>query len=139
MVTGGAIPPLYLDEDVPHALRDRLQELGLDVRLAHDELPAGTEDSRHLKACADNSWVIITINRSHFEQLHRLWGILNTWDVLPVHHTGIISSEGPQNPPLADEWASQISTLLTQRNGNLLGSMWVWHSGRGDWQQVPGR
>ena len=140
MVTEPAAPGLYLDEDVPYGLRDRLQEMGLDVRVAQEELPLGTADSRQLKSCADNSWVIITINRSHFERLHRLWKILNTWDVMGTDHGGIISvSEGPQNPPLAHEWASRIFELVTGPDGNLIGSMWVWYAAHGEWRPVHDR
>jgi hypothetical protein len=134
VVTGDPAPALYLDEDVPHGLRDRLGQMGFNVRLARDVLPAATEDSRHLKTCAENSWTIITINRKDFERLHKYWQVLRSWALLTTHHGGIISVSG--DPPLADEWVAEIGQLVTSRGANLFDSMWVWHLGRREWELI---
>jgi hypothetical protein len=134
MVTAGAAPPLYLDEDVPHLLRDRLGALGFNVRLAVEVLGPATEDSKHLKTCADNSWAIITLNRGDFQRLHRYWRVLHSWELLTTLHGGIISVSG--NPPLADEWASQIAQLVSNTGKALVGSMRVWDLERREWDLI---
>ena len=123
-------PSLYLDEDVPHQLGNTLQERGVQARLAKDEMQPGTADVVHMKACADNSWLLVTLNRSDFQRLHWHWTVLRTWDVLPRDHGGILSATGH---PTGDEWAQPIIDLLSDQGRNLRGSMWVWDIGTREW------
>jgi len=129
-------PPVYLDEDVPVRLSNELRDLGIPVQLAKDVLKPGTDDATHLKQCADDAFVMITLNRKDFRRLHWLWMSLNSWNVLNRVHAGILTV-WEQAPALPDEWAPAISELLRREANNLPGRMWMWNQSKNEWTLQP--
>jgi hypothetical protein len=127
----GPLPTVYVDENVPDQLVHRLRALGIQTTLARDIMPPATPDADHLKCCADNSWVLITLDQRDFQRLHWLWVNLHSWQVLSIPHAGIISAI--QGPPLPDEWAPSIAALVRDHAASLTGAMWVWNHGRKEW------
>lgn len=129
-------PLVYLDEDVPVRLSDELRALGIPVQLAKDVLPLGTDDATQLKQCADDAFVMVTLNRKDFQRLHWLWMSLNSWNVLNRVHAGILTV-WEQAPALPAEWAPAINDLLRREENNLPGTMWMWSPSKKTWRPQP--
>ena len=74
---------LYVDEDVPLPVVERLRQLGHDVLTAFEAGQAnhGIGDADQLAYATNLGRAILTRNRKHFAQLHRRVGV----------HGGIVS------------------------------------------------
>lgn len=64
---------LYADENVSHALADRLRDTGHDVLTARDDGRAGQgiDDADVLARAIELGRAVLTNNRHHFHRLHR--------------------------------------------------------------------
>ena len=137
MTTGSIPKTVYLDEDVPLQLFDLLSAEGIQVQLAKDTLPLGTDDATHLKQCADNALIMVTQNRKDFQRLHWLWSTLLSWNVVDKPHAGILTIVGQQTPVLPQEWAPPIVNLILNRSSPILGAMFMWRPSTREWETLP--
>ena len=92
---------LYVDEDVPYPVVERLRELGHDVLTAFEAGQAnqGIEDADQLAFATKLGRAMLTRNRRHFIPLHRR----------SAQHAGIISIT--DDPDLEGQ-ASRIDAAL---------------------------
>lgn len=70
MVSSPDSPPVYLDECVDYALVEALRQRGFTVYAAVDLGTQQLPDDEQLRYAANNGWVILTHNRSHFRRWH---------------------------------------------------------------------
>jgi len=61
---------VYLDEDVAILLADLLRSRGIDVTTAREEKMLGKPDEEHFQNACTHQRIIITHNRTDFEQLY---------------------------------------------------------------------
>ncbi len=119
----------YLDENIDTAVGRTLARSGHDVVHAYDLGNRSTPDSQHLWVAANDGRVLITFNRRDFEQLHRFWLALNTWEIFNRVHAGIITSWGkiPR-----DQWADLVHEFV-RPSQNLDNQMWEWRPRQQEW------
>ena len=133
-MTQTQVPPtVFLDENVPDKVYELLSAAGIPALQARNILPQASQDPAVLKKCADESWVLVTLDRKDFWRLHWLWTALFTWGISGTDHGGIISVN--QAPPLPDEWAAAIINLLNERGEGLVGRLWEWNLTSHAWQE----
>ena len=123
---------LYLDEDVSVEVGPLLTGSGHDVIHAYDVNNKDVADTEHLLFAASSERLMVTHNRRDFEELHRMWLALNSWNVMVRSHSGILTTWG-QIPAVT--WATLINDFLAQ-NSITENLMWRWRRQQQEWEPV---
>jgi hypothetical protein len=97
---------LYADEDFALPVVEELRRLGHDVITAQDDGRSGASDPDILNRAYALARVVLTYNRRHFENLHKLGAM----------HTGIVSAKHDGDfPALAARIHLALSGLTAGR------------------------
>lgn len=85
-MSGRLFIALFLDEDVPVSIAQRLRARGYVAVTALEAGRLGLTDADHLAYAAEEQYAILTHNRQHFALLHEEWLAAGR------HHAGIIAA-----------------------------------------------
>ncbi len=120
---------LYLDECVPNAAVQHLEQYGHSVTHARIYRKSASDDEQILIA-ADNGWTMITSNERDFILLHRAWLRWSSrWGVSP-QHAGILLT---RNTWLEDVLAERVNAYFAEQR-DMTNRLFRWADGRG-WEE----
>lgn len=74
----------YLDEDLPYAIAQAAERLGLDVISSHEVGRNGTGDEEQLLYAAEQDRALVSVNRGDF------WGITQRFLEQGLPHAGVL-------------------------------------------------
>lgn len=74
---------------------------------------------------------LLTGNREDYRFLHRLWVSLVQWDVMPNHHSGILTASRQIS---AQEWSDAVARLLNDVP-NIQGALYTFVTPPGTWHR----
>jgi len=120
---GRSVAKLYLDEQVGD-FQASLQADGHDVVVTGFPPRNARSDAWHFREALSGGRIVVTLNRSDFLYLHQLWTSLRTFELVPTHHRGILTTI-QSGYWTRDEWLSAIRAKLHTPDA-LLGRMAAW-------------
>jgi len=125
----------YLDENLPHRLAARLDELGHDA-VSTDQLGnKGTRDHRQLLLAAHVARILVTYNAGDFRLLHDAWRDWSqAWGATAqARHTGILIIQ--QEHGLTLVLLAQVIADLVARVEGFGNRLFAWNRRQG-WHEI---